>query len=109
MKFIDEYLRNSSAVRKIRRGVPNEPGMCPARRVEANLNRCATMSERELLTRIDNLIEELIARGTRESAAVASILLATRAALRDGLVIEVSRAIWQIVDERSLERDEPLL
>ncbi len=41
--------------------------------------------------RIDTLIEELMPLGTFESAAMASILLGVRAALRDGQIAEVER------------------
>lgn len=61
------------------------------------------MTELELVSRIDRLIEELIPMGTLESAAIASILLATRAALRDGCVIGAAQAVWLCVDRRSSE------
>lgn len=63
------------------------------------------MNERDLLVRIDGLIEELIPLGTLESAALASILLATRAAVRDHCVIGAARAIWKCVDERTRDDD----
>jgi hypothetical protein len=63
------------------------------------------MSDAELRDRIDALVEELIGMGTLESAAVASILLATRAALRDGCVVEAAQALWAFVDSQESQAD----
>jgi hypothetical protein len=60
------------------------------------------MSEQDMKSRIDALIEELISADTVESAAVASILLAARAALRDGIVTDASRAIWWFLDSHEI-------
>ncbi len=60
------------------------------------------MSEQDINGRIDALIEELITADTIESAAVASILLAARAALRDGIVTDASRALWWYLDSHAL-------
>ncbi|SIO60092.1 hypothetical protein SAMN05444166_6264 [Singulisphaera sp. GP187] len=53
--------------------------------------------------RIDSLIEELIPLETFESAAVASILLACRAALRDGQIAEMERIVWWFHDSAKHE------
>jgi len=54
--------------------------------------------ENEAENRIDALIEELIPVGTLESAAIASILLASRAALRDGRITDLERVVWRFHD-----------
>lgn len=61
------------------------------------------MSEQEMKGRIDALIQELISADTIECAAVASILLAARAALRDGIVTDASRAIWWFLDTQAVQ------
>lgn len=65
------------------------------------------MSEQYMKGRIDAFIEELISEDTVESAAVASILLAARAALRDGIVTDASRAIWWFLDSKAVQGDGP--
>jgi|GEM_PF-2157640 len=57
----------------------------------------------EMELRIDALIEELIPLGTYHSAAIASILLACRAALRDGRIADLERLAWWIHDTGSAE------
>jgi hypothetical protein len=59
-----------------------------------------TMNENDhdMEGRIDALIEELIPIGTYDSAAIASILLACRAALRDGRIADVERIVWWLHD-----------
>jgi len=57
----------------------------------------------EMELRIDSLIEELIPLGTYHSAAIASILLACRAALRDGRIADLERLAWWIHDAGSVE------
>jgi len=54
--------------------------------------------EKDAENAIDALIEELIPVGTLESAAVASILLASRAALRDGRITELEKVVWWFHD-----------
>jgi len=56
---------------------------------------------------IDALIEELIPVGTLESAAVASILLASRAALRDGRIADLERIVWRFHDSLKKEISRP--
>jgi hypothetical protein len=68
--------------------------------------------ENEAENRLDALIEELIPVGTLESAAIASILLASRAALRDGRIADLERVVWWFhdkVNEDGLTRPEPSL
>ncbi|AGA27154.1 hypothetical protein [Singulisphaera acidiphila] len=48
--------------------------------------------------RVDTLIEDLIPLETFESAAMASILLACRAALRDGRIADLERIVWWFHD-----------
>jgi hypothetical protein len=59
------------------------------------------MSEQDMMCRIDALIEDLILAESVESAAVASILLAARAALRDGLATDAARLLWCFLDMHS--------
>ena len=56
---------------------------------------------------IDALIEELIPVGTLETAAVASILLASRAALRDGRIADLERIVWRFHDSMKKELSRP--
>jgi hypothetical protein len=53
--------------------------------------------------RIDALIEHLMPMGTFDSAALASILLACRAALRDGRLADVERIVWWFHDTQMEE------
>lgn len=56
--------------------------------------------DQDLEGRIDALVEELMPLGTLDSAAIASILLACRAALRDGRVCDLERIVWWFHDSR---------
>jgi hypothetical protein len=62
-------------------------------------------SHQGMESRTDAFIEELIPLGSFDSAAIASILLACRAALRDGRIADIERIVWLYHD--SLQENHP--
>ncbi|MDR3639246.1 MAG: hypothetical protein P4L84_35925 [Isosphaeraceae bacterium] len=59
------------------------------------------MSDYVLSRHIASRIEELIRMDSDEAAALASVLLASLAALRDGELTELSFAAWEFVDRHA--------
>jgi hypothetical protein len=66
------------------------------------------MVPRSISDRIDTLVDELIADGRLDSAALASILVTARDSVDQGYCMELSRRVWLAATELKPEDREAL-